>query len=307
MHGCATQSIGQAPANPIRTIYLRSGAPGTGLGAVPRGTYGFYARAFDASCGVVAAGCKDWTLVAGGSGELPVIATGMAGPIGCDAREMCVDGACMALDAGMTDGGGHDAGAMDGGVPDAGAMDGGGRPDAGTTTAASTMRVRWTPAACPTRARWRAACPTAALRTADRRTADRRTAVLRAHVHPALRATRRARASPTRGLVGRACTATWSPAARSARPARAEPPTARGVPARGGRPGSATPGSAAQGAGMGPRVSRGTPATPVAKTACAATCAVRPASAAAGEGAPRSTLAPDRSDRRQSTRWPGSP
>ncbi len=117
VHACAAQSVtdGMPPVDVIRTIDLLPNAPGSGLGHVSPGSYGLYARAFDASCHVVAAGCREVPLIAGGSDDLTVTAFAITGPTGCDAGETCVDGACLAPDAGT------DAGMVEGGPPDSGA------------------------------------------------------------------------------------------------------------------------------------------------------------------------------------------
>ncbi len=102
---CNTAAIrtGQ-PVAAIRTIDLTPSASGTGLGAVPPGSYGLYARGFDASCGVVAVGCMPVTLAAGGSGDQVVTVIGIAGPRGCPSGLLCADGSCLSPDAGARDG-----------------------------------------------------------------------------------------------------------------------------------------------------------------------------------------------------------
>ncbi len=121
---CSGESTDGAPSvDALRTIELVRGWTGSGLGNVKAGTYGLYVRAFGASCNVIARGCRDVQLVAGGSGEVAVTATGLAGPYDCAPDAQCTDGVCLAADAGAQDGGGE-GGAPDGAV-DGGPVDGG--------------------------------------------------------------------------------------------------------------------------------------------------------------------------------------
>ncbi len=123
---CNAQTLGDPPVSALHTLELTPDSRGRGLGAVKPGTYGLYARAFDASCGVVAAGCRMETLEAGGSGDLLVLLDPASGPRECTAA-MCVDGTCIAPDAGggPLEAGPIDGGAMDAGPTDAGPADGG--------------------------------------------------------------------------------------------------------------------------------------------------------------------------------------
>ncbi len=133
VQACSDQGIdrGAAPFGALRAIDLRRGRTGVGLGSVKPGSYGLYARAFDGACGVVGAGCKTVTLIAGGSAELVVPVDPVTGSYGCAADEQCVDGACLGPDAGTRDGGregGLEGGTMDGSVEggvDAGPRDAG--------------------------------------------------------------------------------------------------------------------------------------------------------------------------------------
>jgi len=110
---CAAQGgVGAEAIGVIETVELRRGASGVALGDAPPGAYGLYVRAWSATCHVVAAGCADVMLDAGGDGELVVTARGVAG-IACPSGTACTDGTCRSLDAGATPpgGGSSDAGA----------------------------------------------------------------------------------------------------------------------------------------------------------------------------------------------------
>jgi hypothetical protein len=111
-----------APVDPLRAVTFRSGERGA-LGDVRPGRIGLYARAHDAGCDVIAAGCASHRIEAGGSGVLVVVADEIASPPhACRASETCADGTCASADAGGRDGGPDDAAAdapifADGGCP----------------------------------------------------------------------------------------------------------------------------------------------------------------------------------------------
>ncbi len=113
----AQDTSGEAPRGAIATVEAVRGDGATmAFGDVDRGPAGLYARAWDARCQVVAAGCAD---VVVGDGDLEVTLRTVAGP-GCAAGERCVATRC-------------ELGGMDAGPPiDAGPADGGPPGDAGT-------------------------------------------------------------------------------------------------------------------------------------------------------------------------------
>ena len=107
---CGGQTPGEAPIDAVAMVALTRMEQPAALGHAEPGRYGLYARAFDAACGVIASGCQDVELAAGGSGTLVVTVRALAG------RPCPPDRAC---DRGVCDS------AMDGSVPaDAAPADG---------------------------------------------------------------------------------------------------------------------------------------------------------------------------------------
>lgn len=127
---CAMQGRSGEPAVGARqSIDFARGTSAAVLGDAPPGTYGLYARGSASACSVVAAGCTDVTLAAGGEGELVVTLAPVAGP-GCPAGTTCTAGACRGPDAGIDASVGSDAQApppdaagFDADLPDAAGFD----------------------------------------------------------------------------------------------------------------------------------------------------------------------------------------
>lgn len=120
----ADVSAGAAPSGTIvQQIALESSsATQPSLGTVPKGTYGLYARGFDASCAPIAAGCTEVTVSGRGSGTLELELAQATGSPLC-ASASCSAGRCVTdvdggVDAGTDAGvdGGTDAG-MDASAP----------------------------------------------------------------------------------------------------------------------------------------------------------------------------------------------
>ena len=134
---------GGEPVGELRSIAItRDGASGT-IGSVAEGSYGLYARGRSATCAVVAGGCTQYQLVAGGEGDLSVTMTPVAGP-GCDTGETCAAGACTpaGVDAGPRDAGGDGGAGRDGGRTDGGGSDGGCTEGASTCTGSTLSTCR---------------------------------------------------------------------------------------------------------------------------------------------------------------------
>lgn len=110
----------------IRLVEFTRGDAVPALGDLAPGDYGLYARAMNAECQVVAAGCTPIVVEGGGEGQLAVDMSSLPPASFCDAARVCLQGACVAADAGSQDAG-EDADVSDA-LPDALAVDA--RPDA---------------------------------------------------------------------------------------------------------------------------------------------------------------------------------
>lgn len=133
---CSVQTPGASPASPVRLVTFPANESSPPLGEVDAGSYGLYARASDAECNVVAAGCTPVVLGGGDSGSLQVVLSEVDTPL-CDPSEQCVSGRCVGAaddggaedtttrDAGAEDATSRDGGAEDAAVADAGAQDAG--------------------------------------------------------------------------------------------------------------------------------------------------------------------------------------
>lgn len=123
---CAVQTLGAPPTGTVRSVEFRTSGTSPAIGDVEPGAYGLYARASDANCNVIAAGCTPILLEAGTAAALSVQLRNVSAAL-CAPAVACVDGQCAGADAG-SDGG------VDGSVdaimtrPDA---DSGPQPDTG--------------------------------------------------------------------------------------------------------------------------------------------------------------------------------
>lgn len=126
--GCDAIADATSPSSALQRRVLRRGGSRASFDPAPPGRYAVHALARDAECAVIADGCTETELVAGGSDTIRVMLDDTAGAAcsGCD------DGACGQLadggvdastaDGGVRDGGRADAG-MDAAVPDAAVPD----------------------------------------------------------------------------------------------------------------------------------------------------------------------------------------
>ncbi|MEM9864063.1 MAG: LamG domain-containing protein [Myxococcota bacterium] len=99
---CADQAPASEPVGIVRTIEFAQDEQAPSVGNVPPGSYGLYARAFDAECEVVAAGCTPVLLESGGGGTLSVQLTRAEGRR-CE-PSLCREGACVPAPDGGSDG-----------------------------------------------------------------------------------------------------------------------------------------------------------------------------------------------------------
>jgi alpha-tubulin suppressor-like RCC1 family protein len=91
-------SAGGDPTDAIRLVTVTR-AGGEALGHVEPGSYGLYGRGRSrATCEVVAAGCEQVTVEAGGEGAFEVVLHDSGGP-GCPAGLQCLYGTCTTEDA----------------------------------------------------------------------------------------------------------------------------------------------------------------------------------------------------------------
>ncbi|MFK8004360.1 MAG: hypothetical protein AB8H86_32640 [Polyangiales bacterium] len=118
---CSTQELGGAPMSTVRLVEFAPGEAVPALGELMPGDYGLYARAMNAQCQVVAAGCTPIVVERGGGGQLAVDMSSLSPAAFCDVSRTCVQGACAGFDAGSPDAG-QDAGVSDA-LPDAPAVD----------------------------------------------------------------------------------------------------------------------------------------------------------------------------------------
>lgn len=134
---CSVQTPGASPASPVHRVAFSIDESSPALGDFDAGSYGLYARASDAECNVVAAGCTPVVLGSRDSGSLQVVLSEVDTPL-CDPSERCVAGRCVGA---ADDGGVEDISTSDAGVEDATPGDGGadasvadgGAEDAGPT------------------------------------------------------------------------------------------------------------------------------------------------------------------------------
>jgi len=93
---CAGQEMGASPVAPLTTVDLTP-TRSRPLGTFDRGDYGLYARAFDAACVIVAAGCEAVNI--GDDDPLEVSVSPLMGP-GCEPTERCAaEGRCVRAEA----------------------------------------------------------------------------------------------------------------------------------------------------------------------------------------------------------------
>lgn len=92
---CADQTLGEPPVGAVASAVARRSGGSMALGDLEPGDYGLVALARDGGCAVMAAGCADVSIEAGGSGTLAVTLEAATGP-GCAAGRTCDDGVCSA-------------------------------------------------------------------------------------------------------------------------------------------------------------------------------------------------------------------
>jgi len=97
--GQPTESGGD-PVGVTRQVWVERAGAGEDLGRLDPGRYGLYGRGRStATCSIVAAGCTEIEVEAGGEGTLELELTAVSGP-GCDPGEQCEAGLCVAPDGG---------------------------------------------------------------------------------------------------------------------------------------------------------------------------------------------------------------
>ncbi len=101
---CSAQSsTGGSPLDVVRAGSVRRNGPSTEIGDVGPGRYSLYARAFNDTCAVVASGCTNFEIVAGGTDVLEVTVYTVLGPL-CPATSSCEEGGyCESDDAAVSD------------------------------------------------------------------------------------------------------------------------------------------------------------------------------------------------------------